>query len=130
MFSTMPNTGTSTFLNMLRPLRASSRARSCGVETITAPASGTRWAMVSWASPVPGGMSTIRTSSAPQRTSRSICSKALITIGPRQIIGVSSATRKLIDMQTMPWLRIGSSTLPSGDSGRPVMPSRRGIEGP
>ena len=32
---------------------------SCGVETITAPASGTRCAMVSCASPVPGGRSTI-----------------------------------------------------------------------
>ena len=102
MFSTMPSTGTSTLRNMLRPLRASSSAMSCGVETITAPASGTRWAMVSWASPVPGGMSTTSTSSSPQSTSRSICSSALWTIGPRQIIGVSSSTRKPIDIALMP----------------------------
>jgi hypothetical protein len=38
---------------------------SCGVETITAPASGTCCAMVNWASPVPGGMSTTRMSSSP-----------------------------------------------------------------
>ena len=46
--------------------------------------------MVSCASPVPGGMSTTITSSVPDSTSRSICVNAEITIGPRQIIGVSS----------------------------------------
>ena len=65
---------------------------------MTAPASGTCWAMVSCASPVPGGMSTTMMSSSPQATSRSICLRALITIGPRQIIGVSSATMKPMDM--------------------------------
>ncbi len=75
---------------------------SWGVETMTAPASGTRWAMVSWASPVPGGRSTTSTSSSPQSTSPSICWMALSTIGPRQIIGVSSATRKPIDMTLTP----------------------------
>ena len=102
MFSITPSTGTATLRNMFSPLRASSRAMSCGVETITAPASGTRCAIVNWASPVPGGMSTTSTSSSPQATSRSICSSALITIGPRQIIGVSSATRKPIDMTFTP----------------------------
>ena len=63
-----------------------------GVETITAPDRATLWAGVSWASPVPGGMSTTSTSSSPHCTSRSICSSALETIGPRQIIGVSSFT--------------------------------------
>ena len=75
---------------------------SCGVETITAPASGTRCAMVSWASPVPGGMSTTSTSSSPHSTSPSICWSALCTIGPRQIIGASSSTRKPIDITLMP----------------------------
>ena len=42
------------------PRRASISARSCGVETITAPVSGTCCAIVSCASPVPGGMSTTR----------------------------------------------------------------------
>ena len=54
MFSTMPSTGTETFSNIFRPLRASASAMSCGVVTITAPATGTRCASVSWMSPVPG----------------------------------------------------------------------------
>ena len=58
--------------------------------------------MVSWASPVPGGMSTTMTSSSPQSTSRSICVSADITMGPRQIIGVSSSIRKPIDMTVRP----------------------------
>ena len=80
---------------------------SCGVETITAPARATRCAMVSWASPVPGGMSTIMMSSGPQATWPIICSSAPITIGPRQIIGVSSSTRKPIDMADRPQAGIG-----------------------
>ncbi len=102
MFSTMPSTGTLTRLNMAMPRRASISARSCGVETITAPLSGTCCAMVSWASPVPGGMSTTITSSVPHSTSRSICVSADITIGPRQIIGVSSSIRKPIDITVRP----------------------------
>ena len=38
MFSTKPSTGTATLRNMFRPLRASTSAMSCGVDTITAPA--------------------------------------------------------------------------------------------
>jgi hypothetical protein len=60
MFSTTPSTGTSTLRNIISPLRASSNAMSWGVVTMMAPASGTRWARVSWVSPVPGGMSTSR----------------------------------------------------------------------
>ena len=78
MFSMMPSTGTSTLRNMLRPLRASSSATSCGVVTMTAPESGTFCARVSWASPVPGGRSTTRKSSSPQSTSRSNCVIALM----------------------------------------------------
>ena len=103
MFSTMPSTGTSTLRNMAMPRRASISARSCGVETITAPASGTCWAMVSWASPVPGGMSTTSTSSvAPLDLAQHLGDGADITIGPRQIIGVSSSTRKPIDITLRP----------------------------
>src|SRR5437588_47818 len=40
MFSTMPRTGTRTCRNISSPLRASMRATSCGVVTITAPESG------------------------------------------------------------------------------------------
>ena len=60
MFSTTPSTGTCTFWNISSPLRASASAMSCGVVTMTAPLTGTRCASVSWMSPVPGGMSTIR----------------------------------------------------------------------
>ena len=102
MFSTMPSTGTLTRRNMAMPRRASIKARSCGVDTITAPLSGTCCAMVSCASPVPGGISTTMTSSVPHSTSRSICVSADITIGPRQIIGVSSSMRKPIDITGMP----------------------------
>ena len=97
-----PSTGTSTRRNMLSPLRASISARSCGVDTITAPASGTCCAMVSCASPVPGGMSTTSTSSSPQATSRSIWLSADMTIGPRQIIGVSSSTSSPMDITFSP----------------------------
>ena len=51
---------------------------------------------------MPGGMSTTMMSSSPQSTSRSICVKADITIGPRQIIGVSSSIRKPIDITLRP----------------------------
>ncbi len=43
MFSTMPSTGTPTLRNICSPLRASSSAISCGVVTMTAPETGTRW---------------------------------------------------------------------------------------
>src|SRR6187551_652846 len=67
---------------MAMPRFASISAISCGVDTMTAPASGVCCAMVSWASPVPGGKSTTSTSRSPQATSRSICVIAEITIGP------------------------------------------------
>src|SRR6516225_5809043 len=70
MFSMMPSTGTFTFLNMASPRRASIKDRSCGVEMMIAPFSGTFCASVSCASPVPGGMSTTRTSSVPQARDR------------------------------------------------------------
>ena len=72
------------------------------------PASATRCAMVSCASPVPGGMSTTMMSSGPHSTWPIICSSAPITIGPRQIIGVSSSTRKPIDIAFSPQAGSGS----------------------
>ena len=39
---------------------ASSKATSCGVQTTTAPVSGSDWARVSGMSPVPGGKSITR----------------------------------------------------------------------
>ena len=73
MFSTMPRMGTSTLRNMATALMASASATSCGVVTITAPASRIFCDRVSCASPVPGGRSTTRTSSAPQATSPRSC---------------------------------------------------------
>jgi hypothetical protein len=49
---------------------------SCGVVTISAPVSGTRWLKVRAMSPVPGGMSTIRQSSSCQWVCRSSWSSA------------------------------------------------------
>ena len=60
MFSTRPRMGTPTFSNIFTPFLASISAMSWGVVTTTAPVMGTRWASVSWMSPVPGGMSTSR----------------------------------------------------------------------
>ena len=47
-------------------------------------------------------MSTTMISSVPHSTSRNICVSADITIGPRQIIGVSSSIRNPIDITGMP----------------------------
>mmetsp|Transcript_28967 Transcript_28967/g.55473 ORF Transcript_28967/g.55473 Transcript_28967/m.55473 type:complete len:251 (+) Transcript_28967:553-1305(+) len=84
IFSIMPTIGTCSWLNMSIPLRASIRATSCGVETIIAPSTGAFCASVICTSPVPGGRSTISTSSAPHCTCVIICCSAPISIGPRQ----------------------------------------------
>jgi hypothetical protein len=60
MFSTMPSTGTPTRSNIFTPLSASPTATSCGVVTMTAPWTCVDCTSESCASPVPGGMSTIR----------------------------------------------------------------------
>ena len=86
--------------------------------------------MVSCASPVPGGMSTTITSSVPHSTSRSIWVSADITIGPRQIIGVSSSTKNPIDITAMPWRTIGFSRVPPTVCGFSRMARSFGIDGP
>ena len=129
MFSTSPSTGTLVFSNIRTPRRASSSAMSCGVETITAPVSATFCAIVSCASPVPGGMSTIRTSSAPQLTWPIICSSAPITIGPRQIIAVSSSTRNPMDIAFSPQAASGIIRSPTTSGFRATL-SIRGSDGP
>jgi hypothetical protein len=53
-----------------------------------------------------------------------------VTIGPRQTMGVSTSIRKPIDIACKPCPSIGSRLLPSLDSGRPVIPSIIGWEGP
>jgi hypothetical protein len=72
------------------------------VVTITAPVTGTFCDSVSWMSPVPGGMSTIRKSTSRQLVSLSSCSSACVTIGPRHTIGVSTSIRKPIDIACTP----------------------------
>ena len=89
MFSTRPSTGTCVFSNIRTPRRASASATSCGVDTIRAPSSFSFCAMVSCASPVPGGMSRIMISRVPHSTWPRSCVRAPITIGPRHTIAVS-----------------------------------------
>ena len=103
MFSMMPKTGTSTLRNMFRPLRASSRAMSWGVDTITAPVTGTSWAMAEL--DVAGARRQVDDQDvelAPLESAAASAGGRRSTIGPRQIIGVSSATRKPMDMHFTP----------------------------
>ena len=83
MFSIRPITGTPALLNRSIARVASISARSCGVETITAPAGLCFWIMVSCTSPVPGGRSSTSSSASPQSASTSWPS-APPAIGPRQ----------------------------------------------
>ncbi len=71
-----------------RPCSATLVAAGCGVVTMTAPSSGSVWTRESWASPVPGGRSTSRTSSSPHFTFCTNCWTVFITMGPRQMTGV------------------------------------------
>ena len=131
MFSTTPMSGTLTWANIAMPRRASISARSCGVETITAPASGTFWAIVSCVSPVPGGISTTSTSSSPHKTSRKSWLSAEITMGPRQTTGAPSSIKKPIDITLTPQLSSGTSFWPSGARlGFERIPNSLGIDGP
>ncbi len=134
MFSTTPRIGVAVFSNMAAPRRTSIRATSCGVDTSTAPARATRCTRVSWMSPVPGGMSTTRMSSGwsgePQATSLSSWFTAEEAIGPRQIIGAASSTRKPIEMTLIPQASSGLSFLSGPASGSASRPSMRGAEGP
>jgi len=71
---------------------------SCGVETITAPASGTRCAMVSCA--VAGARRQVDDQDvelAPRHVAQHLL-EGPITIGPRQMIGCSSGSMKPIDI--------------------------------
>jgi hypothetical protein len=60
MFSTIPITGTPTRSNIRAPRSASPTAISCGVVTISAPATWVACTSESCASPVPGGRSTMK----------------------------------------------------------------------
>jgi hypothetical protein len=60
MFSTTPRMGTPVFSNIRTAFFTSISARSCGVVTTTAPATGVIWTREIWTSPVPGGRSMTR----------------------------------------------------------------------
>ena len=81
-------------------------------------------------SPVPGGRSTINTSSLPQTTCVISCCNAPMIIGPRQITASSSFSISPIDIIVTPCACNGSMSLPSGLAGRLVTPIMRGCEGP
>ena len=66
----------------------------------------------------------------PHATSRSIWVIADITIGPRQIIAVSSSTKKPIDMIDRPKRSIGIILRSSFSLGLSWMPVSRGTDGP
>jgi hypothetical protein len=60
MFSRIPSTGTVTRSNIFTPRNASPTETSCGVVTMIAPATWVACTSDSCASPVPGGMSTMK----------------------------------------------------------------------
>lgn len=62
----MARVGTPKDVNISIPFAASVAASFDGVVTDTAPLNSRSWHMVSWTSPVPGGMSSMRMSRSPQ----------------------------------------------------------------
>ena len=95
------------------------RVHAWGVETMTAPERLRRWEMLSWASPVPGGMSMTRTSRAPQLTLLMKVSMALITMGPRHTAALSSCTQS----RAQSWGHLAGEIQPPWHPGRADWPS-------
>ena len=108
MFSMIPSTGTLVLLNRSTARRASISDRSCGVETITAPAGRERWISDSCTSPVPGGRSTSSSSASPQSASIRLAS-APVAIGPRQASAWPGETSCPSDRKRMPCASTGIS---------------------
>jgi tetratricopeptide (TPR) repeat protein/TolB-like protein len=94
MFSTMPSTRVFTLSNIFTPRRTSPVETSWGVVTMTAPSRLIVCTSESCASPVPGGMSTTITSSAPQSTCSRNCFSTPEMSGPRMMAGCSLSSRK------------------------------------
>ena len=94
--------GTSSRLKAVAPRMASLTETACGPVTMMPPVSGTLWARLNCASPVPGGRSTIRSSNSPQRTSVKSCWIALCSMGPRQTTASPSGMRKPMLMTSTP----------------------------
>ena len=69
-------------------------------------------------------------SRAPEATSFSIWVRADDAIGPRQIIGAASSTRKPIDITLIPQALGGISLRSGPNSGSSSIPVICGIEGP
>mmetsp|Transcript_19583 Transcript_19583/g.60543 ORF Transcript_19583/g.60543 Transcript_19583/m.60543 type:complete len:295 (+) Transcript_19583:1405-2289(+) len=108
MFSTTATTGTFTVSKSWTPLTTSVKARREGVVTTTAASTVRLWQSVSWASPVPGGVSTTSTSNAPQSTRFASCSTTPATRLPRII--AASSFRKPNDMSFRPNFEKGSKS--------------------
>ena len=85
--------------------------------------------MNSATSPVPGGRSTTRVSSAAQCTSVMNCSSALCSIGPRQMTAWSSRAKNPIETNCTPCARGGTMTSSMSPGGWST-PSMRGSEKP
>ena len=113
MLSTKPKILTPSLSNILIPLLTSRRATSWGVETIIAPSILISWENVNCVSPVPGGISTIIKSKSFQETFWVKVLIALVTIGPRQIIGVCWSAKNPIDIHWILYFKIGSNFWPS-----------------
>ena len=128
MFSMMPSTGTLVLLNRSTARRASISDRSCGVDTITAPAGRERWISDSCTSPVPGGRSTTSNSVSPQSASIRLAS-APVAIGPRQASAWPGETSWPSDRNRMPCASTGNQLVVLA-VGLVVLPSSVGCEGP
>ena len=115
MFSTRPMTGFFIIRAILTDFETIISTRSCGEVTVTTPSTGSDWNTVSGTSPVPGGMSTIITSSSPQWTSVQNCFTAPAMTGPRQTTGSEgSSTSMLRDITRTPALDTDGS-MPASD---------------
>src|SRR6185437_3176880 len=117
-------------INISRALRASCSETSDGVETTTAPVSGTVCTSEITVSPVPGGKSTSRKSSSPHSTCCKHCRMIWCSIGPLITIGLSPGDRKPTDITFTPCAVFGSIRLPSSSRGCRLVPSISGTLGP
>ena len=80
-------------------------------------------------SPVPGGRSTSRKSGSFQATSVRNCSRALWSMGPRQITAWFSSAKNPMEMHRTPWASGGTIISPT-ICGSWSMPNIRGTEKP
>ena len=104
---------------------------SCGEVTMMMPSSGMDWNTVSGASPVPGGRSTNMQSTSFQITSLQNCLMTPAITGPRQTTGeVSSSSRRLMLMTSMPLFVLTGNRPSSQPCAFSCIPKHFGIDGP